>query len=242
MAIFGNVLRPEDQQVPQMFGSDILQTPEAQAALLAFGLNVMNPTYGSVTGPITQGIGAAGEAAQKVTKNRQEAEEIEFEREDKRLKREFDERREVRDERRLDDTERRTRAYEKGIGLRGGQSLSSLMTNQRANQSAFRQFINEKRKTFLTQKELENFDNMLLNDKAFQDKLSREFQNIQRMGAQGTVGTPALGGEGAPAAPSSGSLPVPPEWLASGLTAEDWALQTLEDQQEFYRDNTSGNN
>ena len=105
---------PTEMQQSSGF-TEILKAPEVQAALIQFGINMLQPTYGGFGAQIGRSLGAAGAAAGRAAGQKQEREAREAA-----ARREF----EV-EERNYGLAKRRTEATEKRAGGRGLSSLFS---------------------------------------------------------------------------------------------------------------------
>ncbi len=79
----GQPVQPTTRSVPptemqQSSGfTEVLKQPEVQAALIQFGINMLNPTYDGFGGQLGRSIGAAGAAAGRASGQKQERAESE---------------------------------------------------------------------------------------------------------------------------------------------------------------------
>lgn len=229
----GDVLQhaDEDRQKSNMF-ADALRSPQGQAALLSFGINMLQPGgYGaSLPGQIGRSIGAAGEAAQSVSDNQTAEQDAAARHEDRKA--------------RLANDQVRADAYAKSVEGKGGvkpQSAAALFSQSQAKKRSFAEFIKAKRGALLSQDEIDNFDNQLTTDTAFQKKIAKEYQALQRLteDATGTAGSDALAPptDGEP----PGDLPAPAQ-LPQGVTPDDWALYSQTEQEAWMKHlHSSGN-
>lgn len=203
---------PTEMQQSSGF-TEVLKQPEVQAALIQFGINMLNPTYDGFGGQLGRSIGAAGAAAGRAVGQRAEREE--------------EARRRDLQEREYGLAERRTRVGEKQeerlnrFGSAPGRGLQSMFTKPKP----FSAWITD----MAQKRQADSFNEILaedlLADPAWVAQQRQIFNSLHSEGGGGTAAQ--MGAEEAKAAARAAIAKGAPEEAVRQRLQERWGV-TLE--------------
>jgi hypothetical protein len=163
---------PTEMQQSSGF-TEVLKQPEVQAALIQFGINMLQPTYSGFGGQLGRSIGAAGAAAGRAAGQRGQAAEEARKREIENLKLGFE--------------ERRVSASEKRANRTGG--LTSMFSKPKS----FPEFL-QRQAELETSNQFDVSANELMNDEGWRQQQYQLWLETNRQGAAGLEGTGQSGG------------------------------------------------
>jgi hypothetical protein len=225
MALFDQALQEgQDEQKRISQWQDIIRSPQAQAALLQFGISMLQPGgFGaSFPGAVGRAIGEGGEAAQRVTKQQQATESHAQDIQDAQLKREEA-------QQRIGLAERRTKAYEQAVsqkGKGGGLSASQLFSQYKFGVADFRRWFDDQMKgAGLTP---DDTASAWLELQTNPEKLQAMIAQYKLRQKATEAAVPPIPGMGTGGGGVEGERPPPPGW-----DPEEWNALTPEEQAQY---------